>query len=363
MTDDTKTIDLPLALRTRNALIKAGLTTWKDIKMAELHDVQGLGAKGFDTIQALWEAEEGPRREDEAVIDTWMSKVKVGPEVETPEESIAKGQKRHEVTSMIDSAMRGGLERMGGDVESLEERRHLDEVKAIHGRQYEAALEKELLRNRELRGTGSFGDPDAEIKRRWDVFQAHGGSVVAGDGRGLLALRLEADIQARVSALIPLIKVLPHVKELGVEVSAEIVGRMALIRGLDALERAHGGSKSASKTTEGTENRGTAPETDAAPLPTGDEEVYSTPEGWTQVKIGETIPVPEAVLHDYYTQNGWNRYWGMVDGTPIYFYWAPERRLQDLKPFPGTDKSGRSVAVQETPWGPGHVVPVKWANS
>jgi hypothetical protein len=326
MTDDTKTADLPLPLRTRNALIKAGLTTWKDIKMAELHDVQGLGAKGFDTIQALWEAEE----------------LEPEQEVETPEESIAKGQKRQEVTSMIDSAMRGGLDKLLIQPDPDEVARLQAQRRAVV-----AAQHAEI----------------SELERRTDAFRAQGGSVVAGDGRGLLALRLEADVQARVSALIPLIKALPHVKELGVDVSAEIVGRMALIRGLDALERAHGGSKSASKTPENGENRATAPENADAPLPTGDEEVYDTPEGWTKVGLGETIPVPEAVLHDYYTQNGWLRYWGKANDQVIYFYWSPERRLQDLKPFPGTDKSGRSVAVQETPWGPGHVVPSKWANS
>jgi hypothetical protein len=68
-------------------------------------------------------------------------------------------------------------------------------------------------------------------------------------------------------------------------------------------------------------------------------------------------------LHDYYTQNGWNRYWGRAGDQVIHFYWAPERRLQALDPFPGTDKGGRKVAVQETPWGPGHVVPVKWTNT
>jgi hypothetical protein len=352
MNNDTKTQDLPLALRTRNALLKAGLTTWGQVKSIELTNVEGLGARSIDAIQALWSEEEGlPRL------------VPMPEEAETPEETIARGQKRHEVTSMIDHAMRGGLDRMTGDVESLEERRHLDEVKAIHKRQFDAAAEKELSRSFAMAGTGSFGDPDAEIRRRGEAFRAQGGSVVAGDGRGLLALRLEADVQARVSALIPLIKALPHVKELGVDVSAEIVGRMALIRGLDALERAHGGSKSTSKTSENGENRATAPENADAPLPTGDEEVYDTPEGWTKVGLGETIPVPEAVLHDYYTQNGWVRYWGKANDQVIYFYWSPERRLQDLKPFPGTDKSGRSVAVQETPWGPGHVVPSRWANS
>jgi hypothetical protein len=203
---------------------------------------------------------------------------------------------------------------------------------------------------------------DKEIQRRSEEFRARGGSVVVGDGRGLLALRLEVDIQDRLRAMIPVIKGLAHVKELGVEVSAETVGRMALIRGLDALERAHRGQNRPETAEKEAKSADPSPE-DAVPTPDPDAEVHETPPGWSKCGPTDKIPVPEAVLHDYYTQNGWSRYWGMVDGTPIYFYWSPEKRLQDLDPFPGSDKSGRKVAIQGTPWGPGHVVPVKWANA
>ena len=331
MTDDTKTSDLPLPLRTRNALEKHGLTTWREVNEVEdLRAIPGLGQKGADAILELMRAE------------TLFEAPAQVTELPTPEESIARANGgRHTVASMIDQAMRGGLERF-----------------ELSG--FETA-------ERAPRWTdGRMVDPIEEIRARTVDFRARGGSVSASagsDASKLLVLRLEEDIQARIRALIPTIKGLPHVKELGVEVSAETVGRMALIRGLDLLEKAHGGAKSTSKTPENGDPRAPAPENADAPLPTGDEEVYDTPEGWSRVGHGEAIPVPEAVLHDYYSQNGWNRYWGKANDQVIYFYWSPERRLQDLKPFPGTDKSGRTVGIQETPWGPGHVVPHKWANS
>jgi len=345
MIDDTKTQDLPLPLRTRNALEKHGLLTWGQVKATELTQLEGLGAKGFAAIQALWTAEE------QSDIDDIATRVEMSQprlETTTPEESIAKGAQRHQVASMIDSAMRGGLESLGKTRNSFE----------LDG--YETAERAPRWMD------GRMVDPIEEIRARSVDFRVRGGSIDAlagSDASKLLVLRLEEDIQARIRALIPTIKGLPHVKELGVEVSAEIVGRMALIRGLDLLEKAHGGAKSTSKTPETGDPRAPAPEKADAPLPTGDEEVYDTPEGWARVGLGEMIPVPEAVLHDYYSQNGWNRYWGKANDQVIYFYWSPERRLQDLKPFPGTDKGGRTVGIQETPWGPGHVVPTKWANS
>jgi hypothetical protein len=191
------------------------------------------------------------------------------------------------------------------------------------------------------------------------IVKQAGGSTETTDGRGLLMLRLESDIQDRLRAMIPVIKGLAHVKELGVEVSAETVGRMALIRGLDALEKAHSVKNGAPKPENPPDPAPDEPVSAAEPR----NGVHPTPDGWARCGPNDKIPVPEAVLHDYYTQNGWFRYWGMVDGQPIYFYWCPERRLQELGIFPGTDKSGRKVAVQETPWGPGHVVPAKWTNS
>lgn len=337
--------DLPLPLRLRNALAKAGFKTDEDIRDWLLigpitgtagDPIPGVGATGMQQLLA-WHNEAPTAAPEPAVVES-----------ETPEESIARGAKRHEVSAMLDTAMRGGLE-------SLDARRSDEDATRIRRRQFDAALEKEVSRGLAMMGTGSFGDMAA-------MFKTSGGSVDVRSGKNakkLLALDLETDIQARVTALIPTIKALPHVKELGVEVSAETVGRMALIRGLDALERAHGAKNQAEKPAETAKTV----ENSEPTLPTGDEEVFSTPDGWTKCGPTDKIPVPEAVLHDYYTQNGWFRYWGMVDGQPIYFYWCPERRLQELDAFPGTDKSGRKVAIQETPWGPGHVVPAKWANS
>lgn len=331
MTDDTKTMDLPLALRTRNALEKYGLTTWKDIKMAELHDVPGLGAKGFDAIQALWESElaEGPAlsAKDEAAVDAWMSKVKIGPEAETPEETIAKGQKRHEVVEKLnlamrqrlddaadyDRSMRGGLERMG-------ERRDL-------------VLE--------------------ELYRRNESFRQAGGTVETG--HGLLALRLESDLQARIGALIPTIKGLPHVKELGVEVDEKVIARMALIRGLESLEKTNGQPVQA-KTAKAEPSQ-----EDAPVVPTmQDGERYATPDGWNKQSPGEAVPASQVDVHSYYTAYGWERYWGKVDSTTFYFYWCPEKLNQDVAPFPNTDKGSRKITVQQTPWGPGHILPAGW---
>jgi hypothetical protein len=309
--------DLPLPLRLRNALLKAGFKTDDDLREwlavgpitgEPGETIPGVGATGLQQL-VDWAAEPPPREAATPVA-----------EASTPEEDIAKGAKRHEVAQMVDHAMRGGLDQLGRWGHDVAMSRAAAEVKPW---------------------TTTMSGPAA---------------------RNTLILQLEADIQARITALIPTIKALPHVKELGVEVSAETVGRMALIRGLDALERAHKGgnqAKTGENRAESTENR------DDSPIlaPPDDAEVLDTPEGWTKVGPSEAIPVPEAVLHDYYTQNGWNRYWGRVDDQVIYFYWSPEKRLQDLRPFPGTDKSGRRMAEQATPWGPGHVVPTKWANS
>jgi hypothetical protein len=318
--------DLPLPLRLRNALLKAGFNTDADIRdwfngagHADVEDgvIPGVGATGMRQLQDwLGEAE---KTLEVTVAPLEVARPTFGELADglgTLEEAVAKSTKRHEVAQMVDSAMRGGLEKLN----SLSH---------------------------------------AEIQHRTDVVTSRGGVIETYSGRNTLILRLEEELNTRIAQLIPTIKALPHVKELGVEVSRETVGRMALIRGLDSLERAHKGAAKA----EITQNQSETAASEADPVVSDDGDAYSTPEGWAKVGPTEAIPVPEAVLHDYYTQNGWNRYWGRVDDQVIYFYWSPEKRLQGLKPFPGTDKSGRRMAEQATPWGPGHVVPTKWANS
>lgn len=336
--------DLPLPLRLRNALLKAGFNTDDDLrewdKSVTADAIPGVGATGMQQLTD-WLNEKTVEVTVEPLDVAKPTFGELADGLGTLEEAVAKSTKRHEVAQMVDSAMRGGLDKL---------------EKAKKGFELDGwAVAERVPRWAD----GRMVDPIDEIRARTIDFHARGGSVEAGDGRGLLILKLEEELNTRIAQLIPTIKALPHVKELGVEVSRETVGRMALIRGLDSLERAHkGGVKPETRQIEA-ENVAV----EADPVVSDDGDAYSTPEGWAKVGQGEAIPVPEAVLHDYYTQNGWNRYWGRVDDQVIYFYWSPEKRLQDLKPFPGTDKSGRRMAEQATPWGPGHVVPTKWANS
>jgi hypothetical protein len=343
--------DLPLPLRLRNALLKAGFKTDADLRAWVLeaetkHDfaLPGIGATGVQQLLA-WAAGEADPLRGPAKPTAASNEAPI--EEATPEEAVARStvkSQRHEVSQMVDTAMRGGLDGLDGLEAQLRRGEELVEShRKVRAEQVVSDLENQ------------WSSYKVELAQRSAQITTMSGPAA----RNTLILQLETDIQARIGALIPTIKALPHVKELGVDVSAETVGRMALIRGLDALERAH-------KVAPKSENPAPTPENreDQTPIPPPDDaEELSTPEGWTKVGPTDKIPVPEAVLHDYYTQNGWNRYWGMVDGTPIYFYWSPRRSLQELDVFPGTDKSGRKVAVQETPWGPGHVVPTKWSNS
>jgi hypothetical protein len=370
--DCMKIDDLPLPLRLRNALYKAGFSTdadvvaWMNGPDADV-PLRGVGETGLRQLKD-WAAEvpagASPSAQARNGVGPTVIRRPARPAVATLDEERAEDYRRDDVMP-TQSAVPGRWSQLAGDVsmrgglEALREWMHVDEHAAINKRQFEAALEKEVTRSFTMTGTGSFGDPDAEIRQRSAEFRAAGGSVTTEQGRGLLMLRLESDIQDRLRAMIPVIKGLAHVKELGVEVSAETVGRMALIRGLDALEKAHSVKNGAPK-----------PEKEADPTP--DEPisaaeprngVHPTPDGWARCGPNDKIPVPEAVLHDYYTQNGWDRYWGKAGDSVIYFYWTPEMGKQGLDAFPGSDKNGRRIAVQDTPWGPGHIVPANWLNS
>lgn len=280
--------DLPLPLRLRNALAKAGLTTEQQLHdwLKERTPLPGVGPTGL------------------AALEAWAAK-----------------------PATVDASVPAG--------------RWLAQVRRVD--EPTVALEANLASGR------------AALARI-------GGSVEVSTSKDALSLTLESDLLKRLDDLVPVVSNLPHAKEFGILVDRKIVARMALIRGLDALERSHNGQNQPGKAETKAKSADSSPE-DAVPMPDPDAEVLDTPPGWSKCGPTDKIPVPEAVLHDYYSQNGWFRYWGMVDGTPIYFYWCPERRLQDLDPFPGSDKSGRKVAIQSTPWGPGHVVPVKWANA
>jgi hypothetical protein len=366
-----KVEDLPLPLRLRNALVKSGFKTDEDIHdwlaegpiTGETTPIPGVGETGLRQLKD-WAAEvpagASPSAQARNGVGPTVIRRPARPAVATLDEERAEDYRRDDVMptqSVSMSAPAGRWNQLTGDVsmrgglEALREWMHVgDEQREVTQR---------LVQQWDTEKPFRVSDLASKLDVQRAAVERAGGSTETTDGRGLLMLRLESDIQDRLRAMIPVIKGLAHVKELGVEVSAETVGRMALIRGLDALEKAHSVKNGAPK-----------PEKEADPAP--DEPVsaaeprngvHPTPDGWARCGPNDKIPVPEAVLHDYYTQNGWDRYWGKAGDSVIYFYWTPEMAKQGLDAFPGSDKNGRRIAVQDTPWGPGHIVPANWLNS
>lgn len=354
--------DLPLPLRLRNALIKAGFTDDTGLRdwlngggyhQTEDNIIPGVGATGMRQLEA-WLT--GVNHAPAETTSEPATKPSAGPEViRRPAKPVEKPRDTDEDASvyrrddvvtpgrwgqLADVSMRGGLEAMR-------------DIKVNH--QWDAKVPEDM-----------FWTPsrpvEAELSARLASMKAEmtrvGGSTTTETSKDTLTLRLEHELQTQIGQMIPLIKGLAHVKELGVEVSRETVARMALIRGLDALERQYK-AKNDAKTADPTPDPVAEEPISAAEPKNG---VHPTPEGWTRVAVGEKIPVSQAVIHDYYTQNNWNRYWGRAGDSIIHFYWSPEVQFQDLDVFPGSDKNGKTVAVQDTPWGPGHIIPLNWTN-
>lgn len=352
--------DLPLPLRLRNTLERAGFKTDADIRSHFDTDsdiaIEGVGATGMRQLMDWLASASEP-----ATKLTGGSELKpaAGPEVirrpakpaatvvnKPDEDADAANYRRDDVVTpgrwgqLADVSMRGGLE-------------SLRDVPINH--QWDAKVPEDM-----------FWTPsrpvDAELSARLTAMKAEmsrvGGSTTTETSKDTLTLRLEPELQTQIGQMIPIIKGLAHVKELGVEVTRETVARMALIRGLDALQRQHLPQNDAKKADPTPDPVAEEPISAAEPK----NGVHPTPEGWTRVAPGDKIPVSQAVIHDYYTQNNWNRYWGRAGDSIIHFYWSPEVQFQDLDVFPGSDKNGKTVAVQDTPWGPGHIIPVNWSN-
>tara|TARA_R110000824_G_scaffold39711_11_gene119814 strand:- start:1237 stop:1728 length:492 start_codon:yes stop_codon:yes gene_type:complete len=156
----------------------------------------------------------------------------------------------------------------------------------------------------------------------------------------------------------------PTVRELGVEVTYEMVARAALLRGLKTFK-----SKESPK---GTPKLEVVENTEPSPKPDTKKSLKSTkvvrvgeeilpPSGWQKWHANERVPPGQEDCHGYYERNGWARFWGDTVGETISFYWCPvESKQSDLEPFPIAGPSGKKVLIQETPWGPGHMVPHGW---
>lgn len=182
-----------------------------------------------------------------------------------------------------------------------------------------------------------------------------------------LSLDLEAQVLKNIDQLIPAIEDTVAVKEFGIKVTRETVARIALLRGLALMGEAQDCAMPEPPL------KSVTPAAESVKLETADEPVSSaiarnvdgtirTPEGWRRWGKNESLPEDHALIHDYYTRNGWNRYWGRSGEEIITFYWTNKEDMQDLEMYDGTDANGKQLILQETPYGPGHMIPHGWIS-
>ena len=178
-----------------------------------------------------------------------------------------------------------------------------------------------------------------------------------------ISLELDAALQEAIQDLMPEVRDWPAVKEFGVEVTRELVARIAITRGLKSMHKRPASNPTKAKP----QKPEVVPDIDE-PTPEAVEEgpklnangLIDPPVGWSVWRPTERVPTTQEDVHGYYTRQGWDRWWGKVQNETISFYYSRDPELHDVLPFDGTGPNGKSVMVQKTPWGPGHIIPHKW---
>jgi hypothetical protein len=188
-----------------------------------------------------------------------------------------------------------------------------------------------------------------------------------------LSLDLEKELLARLDSLIDVVADSPAAREFGVEVTRPLVARMALLRGLSAMESGRQTGRVAPAPVAVSSGPVKAeplkaPGVSEAPAEAEAKDVVERdsaghikpPEGWSQWSDNEKVPAAHASVHEYYTAHGVPRWWGKAGDEVIAFYWSPDPTLQDVPVYGGVDANGKSILIQETPHGPGHMIPHGW---
>lgn len=186
----------------------------------------------------------------------------------------------------------------------------------------------------------------------------------------IIEVPIDDKILAQLDDLVPVVSESEAVRELGIVVTRETVARLALVRGLkdSNLAPPPPGAPtevSASSTRPSKADSEAVPTPESAPVvdaPRDNAGMIRIPEGWNLWRSNERIPEAHADVHSYYDRQGWRRYWGKVDNETMIFYWTPDPALQDVVPYDGVDPAGKLIKVQDTPYGPGHLVPHGWGG-
>jgi hypothetical protein len=188
---------------------------------------------------------------------------------------------------------------------------------------------------------------------------------------------IDDKILAQLDELVPIVSDSEAVRELGIVVTRETVARLALVRGLKDANLAPpppGSSATPSGGPTTTVSAGTEPPKAAVDddvvaesrsvvdAPRDNAGMIRIPDGWNAWRASERVPEAHGDVHSYYDRQGWRRYWGRVGEETMVFYWSPDPSLQDIAAYDGSDPSGKVVKVQDTPYGPGHLVPHGWGG-
>ena len=196
----------------------------------------------------------------------------------------------------------------------------------------------------------------------------HHGTFRLEVGVNTIEIPIDDQILAQLDEIMPVVAQSAAVRELGIAVTRETVARLALVRGQKASNLAPpppGPAVSPERTAKSAPKASAERETAPDPAPDIDVELDNAgmiriPEGWNLWRASERIPEAHTDVHSYYDRLGWRRYWGRAGEETMVFYWSPDPSLQDLEAYDGQDRSGKVIKVQETPYGPGHIVPHGW---
>ena len=179
-----------------------------------------------------------------------------------------------------------------------------------------------------------------------------------------LKLNLDSVLESRLDELLPKVAESAAAREFGVRVDRVLVARIALLRGLDAMEKGSAAPPVMGKTKP---KEAPKPEKKPEPLPSAEDTaehdehgMIVPPKGWRMWADSEVFPECQQSTHDYYIEHGWERDYGSSPAKQkdevIAFYWCSDSELQGLGVF------DEALKVQETPWGPGHIIPHGWAG-
>jgi hypothetical protein len=193
-----------------------------------------------------------------------------------------------------------------------------------------------------------------------------------------IKMTLEAELLERLDKLVPMVGQSAAAREFGINVDRHLVARVALLRGLSAMEAAI-----PEKSPESAPESGVAPppalvlpaipveseslkaDPGSEPAVTadiGDDGLVVAPDGWNSWSKSERVPLEQQKVHEYYESGGLSRYWGRSGEEVIAFYWSPDPSLHDFPSYKLPDTSGKEIKVQTTPYGPGHMVPHGWSE-